>query len=94
MNEEGRESSPFEGTHAPSALTFTYDNTISPIFLPAHPTHISNATTATMETSLKRFLDITELFDLLATSLTLADIARLMRTSRALHHAFQPLLLL
>lgn len=43
-----------------------------------------------MGTPLERFLDITELIDLLATSLTLSDIARLMRSSHALHDAFQP----
>ncbi|KAF9156773.1 hypothetical protein BG015_001637, partial [Linnemannia schmuckeri] len=43
-----------------------------------------------MACSLERFLDITELIDLLATLLTLSDIARLMRTCHALHDAFEP----
>lgn len=42
-----------------------------------------------MATNLERFLSITELIDLLATSLTLSDIAKLMRSCHSFHDAFQ-----
>jgi len=45
-----------------------------------------------MATSLERILHITELIDLLATSLTQCDIAMLMRSSHTFHDAFQPCL--